>query len=190
MFFINNYSFGQITLSPEIGFSYLPFTLYGANTENISNRIDLSFGVSAQLPLAKKWYVNTRISYSNREDMKWTDLCLCPGYLYSEFVHSDLNFDFTMMRVYKRLSIGLGPSFTRKFIKYNSIELNPNNSSFSTGSQNIFGINSRLSYLMYDFIILSVSFNHIVSKIEFYYEPNGRNRFDLTLAYRFKGRKR
>ena len=49
----------QITISPEIGISYLPFKLYpqsGGSFRNInSKKPNLLLGVSAQMPIFKKW---------------------------------------------------------------------------------------------------------------------------------------
>ena len=86
----------QVTISPEIGISYLPLKLYGATTENMSNRIDYLIGISGRFPIHKYWIIDTRISFINREDLRWTDLCTCPGYLYTDFRHYDINIDFSL----------------------------------------------------------------------------------------------
>ncbi len=184
----------QISILPEIGISYLPFTLHGSNTVNESNRIDGLFGLSAQLPIHEKWYFNTRISYANRENMKWSDLCFCPGFLYHKYIHSDINFDFTFMLNLGKLSLGLDPSITRKFGELISVYKLPENVRMLSGSGNIFAINSRLSISTINNLYINISYNRILTNLYGIYSPDGQNRLDLTLSYHLfggdKGKKR
>lgn len=183
-----NASKGQITISPEIGISYLPFTLYGANTENSSNRIDYILGISGSVPVHEKWHINTRISYVDREDIKWTDLCTCPGYQYTQYSHSDLNIDFSAnYQLYKWLYIGGGPSIIRKF---NSSLLH----------KNIMEGDVRKNQDEFEFaanVLLSIKFFRFTIKAEYArklqgytvdwagpsFKPLGKNRYNLLLSY-------
>ena len=105
----------QITISPEVGISYLPFTVYGANSMASSNRLDYLVGLSGAFDIHKKWYAEMRMSYSQREDVRWMDLCTCPGYLYGELVHSDLNIDLGInYRLTRFIHFGVGFMAIRK----------------------------------------------------------------------------
>lgn len=175
----------QITLSPELGVSYLPFTLYGANTENKSNRIDALIGISAQVPIQNRWFVNTRISFSNRQNIKWTDLCTCPGYLYNEFKHSDFNFDFSIMAKMDAYSFGIGPSFTKKIgvLKTINDEFEEQNTTTSA-SNDMLGLIGRFSIDVYKNFGVVLTYNRILTNLEGIYSPNGQNRLDFTVSYR------
>jgi len=178
-----NASKGQITISPEIGISYLPFTLYGANTENSSNRIDYLLGISGSIPIYEKWHINTRISYVDREDIKWTDLCICPGYQYTQYSHSDLNIDFSAnYQLYKWFYIGGGPSIIRKFNssllhKFLLEDYEYSLSSFEYG----FNISLQISVMQK----LGVKFEYArkIQNNEISYDISGNNRYNLLLSY-------
>lgn len=87
----------QVKVSPEIGVSYAPFTIYGINTQHTSNRLDYLFGINGSLQISKRILANLRISYVDREDFQWQDLCLCPDYLYSTYTQSDLNMELSLL---------------------------------------------------------------------------------------------
>ncbi|MEN0006255.1 MAG: hypothetical protein AAF798_19040 [Bacteroidota bacterium] len=104
----------QVTISPVVGLSYLPFEVR-AVSEHPSNRIDYVLGISGNVPIYKKWSISATVSYADREDMQWSDLCFCPGYLYSRFTHNDLNLDFGInYKIKPWLLLGVGPSITKK----------------------------------------------------------------------------
>ncbi|MEN0006256.1 MAG: hypothetical protein AAF798_19045 [Bacteroidota bacterium] len=118
----------QVTISPVAGFSYSPFTVLGIDATHSSSRIDYVLGVSGNIPIHKKWSLSANVSYVDREDMKWSDKCFCPGYLYDRFTHSDLNLDFDVNYEIKSwLLLGIGPSITKKLnvrsiIKYDNFQ--------------------------------------------------------------------
>ncbi len=75
VFFFSTFSLnGQITISPEIGLSYLPFKIYprvaGSFTGPHSKEINFLLGVSAQMPIHEKWNAKLRISYANRNNVE------------------------------------------------------------------------------------------------------------------------
>jgi len=174
-------SIAQITVSPEVGVSYLPFTLNGANTVNESKRIDALFGMSAQLPVHKKWYIDTRISYTNRKNIKWTDLCTCPGYEYSQYKHSDLNLDFDIM--FKKadwFKIGMGSSLIRKFIEYRVVheEIHQGLDTIYTRNSFLYGVNTKVTFL-----VKKLNFHLMYIRIINDLPSNGNNRIDLSVSY-------
>ena len=185
---INNLS-SQVTISPELGVSYMPFTLYGANTKNVSNRIGALIGLSAKLQIQQKWFINTRISYSNRENIKWSDLCTCPGYLYSEFRHWDMNIDFSLMASWNSFSFGIGPSFTKKIGELKNVnnEFEDQNTT-ETKSDDIFGFNSLVAIDITKTIGITIFYNRILTNMEELFSPNGQNRLDVTLSYKLMSR--
>ena len=111
--------FSQISISPEIGLSYLPFDLKGQNASVSSNKIDYVIGLSAQIPLAEQWSVKTRLSFSDRNDARWMESCICPGYQYTEYSQADINVDFILNYHLRHfVFIGAGPSIIRKIDSY------------------------------------------------------------------------
>lgn len=87
----------QVKVSPEIGVSYAPFMFYSANTKQVAEGVDYMLGINGSVQLTDRFLTNLRISYVDREDFKWQDLCLCPDYLYSTFTHSDLNMELSLL---------------------------------------------------------------------------------------------
>ncbi|MCH2231171.1 MAG: hypothetical protein MK105_12585 [Crocinitomicaceae bacterium] len=175
----------QVTISPEIGFSYMPFTLYGANTTNVSNRIDPLIGFSAKLRIRKFWFIKTRISYSNRENIKWTDLCNCPGYEYNEFRHWDMNIDFSLLTNWSSFSFGIGPSFTKKFGELKNVnnEFEDQNTT-EIKPYDIFGFNSLVAIDITKTIGITIFYNRILTDMEGLFSPDGQNRLDFILSYK------
>ncbi len=180
----------QISILPEIGISYLPFTHYGANTETESNRIDGLFGLSAQLEIQEKYSINTRFSYVNRETIRWTDQTFDPRFLYAEVKHSDLNLDFTFMLNMDIISIGLGPIYTRKFTEYANVYRMPSQTSIHSGVGNRFGVNARMSITIINNLYLNISYIRYIVRPSRYYAYAGYNRLDVTVSYRLLGGKK
>ena len=174
-------SIAQITVSPEVGVSYQPFTLYGANTINKSQRLDLLIGLSAQLPFHKNWYLNTRISYSNREDIKWMDLCTCPLYEYSQFKHSDLNIDFAFMfEKANWLKMGGGPSLISKFAESEIVDGSLENMGvIRTTNQFLFGASLRTTFTI-EKINFHLGYTRLINDLPTYVS---NNRFDFSVSY-------
>ena len=59
------------------------------------------------------WGIN--VSYVDREDFKWQDLCLCPDYLYSTYTQSDLNMELSLLYyLNSTFHIGVGYTIVRR----------------------------------------------------------------------------
>lgn len=184
----------QVTLSPEVGISYLPFKFVGANRQTYSEKGNLMFGLSAQLPLYKKWHISTRMSYANRENITWVDLCLCPGYKYNRYEQSDINLDLSahfLLNDY--LHIGIGPSIIRK-IKTNIIFLDTLISPeevYLSENRFEYGVQAIVSYHT-KFIALKLEYTRKLYNYQLdRYILRGRNRFNLVVSAPISlGRKR
>ncbi|HRK80019.1 MAG TPA: hypothetical protein PLZ12_01160 [Saprospiraceae bacterium] len=184
---------GQVTVSPEIGISYLPVTIYGANSIAQSNRIDYLFGISGNLMLSEKWNINTRVSYIRRETLKWTDHSFKQDYI-NELKYNDLNIDFSVnYKITKTFHIGAGPIIIRKI-----------NSSLHTLG-NIYGQSHTYSVNGFQYGVhsaLSADFRFFILKLEYarkifkannvlfyntlFYNTTEKNRYNLTLAFPIK----
>src|SRR3989337_1607114 len=109
LLFLQSLVWCQVKILPEIGCSYLPFSFTTANTSNLSHKLDYLVGISTLIPIDKNFRLSTRISFADRHDIQWKDLCTCPGYLGDEFRHSDLNFDVSFLYTKnEKLYFGLG----------------------------------------------------------------------------------
>ena len=109
-------AYSQVTISPEIGISYLPFTLYGANRKNESKSVNYLFGLSAKFPVLKKWFLNTSLNYVDRGEVRWVDQGFVQNEFESYYRQNDINIDLSI--IYQKnefFGIGLGPSFIKKY---------------------------------------------------------------------------
>ena len=176
----------QVTLSPEIGISYLPFTLYGANNMKESNRMDYVFGISSQFQIHKKWFVNSKISYVDREDIKWHDLCFCPEFFYDELRHYDINLDFSLMKTLgSKIKLGVGPSL---IVKVAEIEGGgTQNPYIYGGNTKLYAVNSHVRFQLKN-VQFNLMYVRILNDLSGYASPDGNNRLDLTLGYSLFGR--
>lgn len=174
---------GQVTIGLELGGSYAPFTLYAATVENTSSRIDYLFGINGQVHLNDRLLLNARVSYVDREDFRWQDLCLCPDYLYSEYFQNDINLDVsTMYKLNKMISVGFGMSALKKI---NTEYVNNRINTVAIRSYNNFyyGLNG----------VLGIEWNRLYAKLVYirrfkpddlvYFPTKGQNRLDVTLGY-------
>lgn len=180
---------GQVNLSPEIGISYLPFTIHSIQDwEAKSNRIDYLIGVSGSLPIGEKWYINMRISYCGRERVKWKYSSIEQSYS-NLYTHSDLNIDFSAnYKVAKVLHIGIGPMVIRKV-----------NSSLSSVGD-IYGQSYTYSVNGFQYGVqsaLSADFRSLILKLEYglkifnadriiFDVVTGKNRYNVILAFPIK----
>ena len=171
----------QVTLSPEIGISYLPFTLYGANIKKQSNRMDYVFGISSQVQIHKKWLVISKISYVDREDIKWHDLCTCPEFFYDELRHYDINLDFSLMKTLgSKIKLGIGPSLILKVAEIEGGGIQ--NPYIYGGNKKLYGVNSIVRFQIKN-VHLNLMYIRIFNGLSGYATPDGNNRLDLTLGY-------
>jgi hypothetical protein len=180
----------QISISPSLGLSYYPIILYGANTETISKKVNYILGISTQLPIHKKWFVNSAFSYVKRNDVRWTDLCFCPGYLYTEFRHYDINFDFSIIRIHsKYLNYGIGPTVTLKTEEWDHVG-NPSSEFNYLRGQNeyLFGLNAMISTKVYSNIYFNLRYFKYLNSIDYFYKVAGSNRVDLTISYKINSK--
>jgi|GEM_PF-5179567 len=148
----------QVTICPQLGVSYFPLTAFGANGFDKSNSLDLTFGISAQFPINKKFIFESRISYVGRSELYWTD----NSFSYStstNIKHNDFNFDFFLLKkIVNNIDFGLGLSMTKKI--NSSIEIE---NSFNMGQVEI------LNYNNFDFG-LNVNSKITISHVSFYLE--------------------
>ena len=177
----------QVKVSPEIGGSYAPYTIYGINTQHTSNRLDYLFGINGSLQISKHFLANLRISYVDREDFKWLDLCLCPDYLYSAYTQSDLNVELSLLYSFNStFYVGGGYTLVRRmntayFYKEVDSELTRHYNDFNSGMHLMAVYHYRRFYAR-------LTYAHRFQP----YEPaylffEGQNRFDLTVGYELFG---
>ncbi len=151
-----------------------------------SNRIDYVFGISSQVQIHKNWFVNSKISYVDREDIKWRDLCTCPGYLYDELRHYDINLDFSLIKsISSIIKLGIGPSLMVKVGEIENVE--NHNSYIYGGNKELYGVNSIVRFQIKN-IHLNLMYIRIFNGLSGYATPDGNNRLDLTLGYSLFGR--
>ncbi|MFZ1677621.1 MAG: hypothetical protein WAT91_10125 [Saprospiraceae bacterium] len=174
----------QVIILPEIGFSYLPFTFTTANTSTISNKLDYLVGISARMPIHHNFELSSRISFSDRHDIHWIDLCTCPGYLGEEFRHSDLNFDVSILYTKdEKLNFGLGPSAIRKFAQWETWnDIYDDNITLLYHNKFFFGLNSNVIFVLQR-VGFKITYIRIISNLGNYFSPTGQNRFDMTVSY-------
>jgi len=177
----------QITVSPEIGISYLPFTLTpasGAFRKINSNEVNLLFGVSAQLPIHKKWNAKLRISYTDRNDVEWVEFGdFGPGSDY-EWKHKDINIDLNAhYKLSKNLSIGIGPSLIRSFMELNRFPHDVERDiRYSKANKFYFAVNTSV---LFEIKRINLSLMYLrTNKKKAFRIPVGDNRFDFTVGYR------
>ncbi len=184
------------SIGPEIGISYLPYTLLTANRKVESKRVDLVFGINAELPIADKWKVNSRISYSKREAARWRDMLLIPTTNYREYRHQDLNIDFSLYYHFADIiSIGLGPSVVKKMNSSVSTYYFPEAmvlyglENFSRDENHVlFEVNSGIKLTKGRFNLNMRYFRRLKNKINFLHII-GKNKLELTLNVMILGYK-
>ena len=181
---------GQITVSPEIGLSYLPFKIFprlaGSFTGLTSKEVNILLGVSGQMPIHEKWNAKLRISYANRNDVEWSEFGdFGPGSDF-QWKHQDLNIDLNVRyNLHKNLSVGLGPSLIRSFMEFNRTNHEDDEKVQSKGNRFFFGLNTGISLE-----IKKININLMYLRTNRYngkpphFTPYGNNRFDLTVGYK------
>lgn len=174
----------QVKILPEIGFSYLPFTFTTANTYQVSHKVDYLVGISAFTPINDDFRLNARISFSDRHDIQWQDLCTCPGYHGEEFRHSDLNLDVSILYTkIEKLHFGLGPSAISKFAQWEIWDdIFDDGSILYNNNKFLFGLNGNLIYF-FQRVGFKLSYIRIISNLDSRFTPAGQNRCDITVSY-------
>lgn len=176
-------AYSQVAISPEVGISYQPFTLYGGTVTNSSSGIDFLVGVNGEMYLSDNYLLNIRVSYTNREDFIWTDICLCPTLEYTSYEHSDLNIDIDLLyQLTRNIKLGIGPSVVRKLdtrliTKYSNLETIDEFNDF------YLALNGMVS-LNFDRVVLKLYYvRRFESDFTIYYPTLGNNRIDLSFSY-------
>ncbi len=174
----------QVNILPEIGFSYVPFTFTTANTSTTSHKVDYLIGITVLIPLHENFGFSSRISFSDRHDIHWRDLCTCPGYQGEEFRHSDLNFDvFFLYTKYEKLNFGLGPSAIRKFAQWETWnDIYDDKNTLLYHNKFFFGLNSNVIFVLQR-VGFKITYIRIISNLDAHFSPAGQNRFDMTVSY-------
>lgn len=176
---------GQISISPEVGLSSFPLRW---NDTKSGNDVNFLLGISGTVPIQKLWYANARISYTPRNNFVWeAHGSFPPATLRMEYIHSDLNIDFSINRkLFDWFHIGIGPSVIRKI---NTVLLSTY--TFEDGSEG-YALRSREDGFHYGFnLIFGVEFKGIMLKLEYYRqlkEENqrsfvGSNRYNAVIGY-------
>ncbi len=177
-------SWCQVKILPEIGISYLPFTFTTANTYQVSHKVDYLVGISAFIPINEGFGLSTRISFSDRHDIQWQELCTCPGYRGDEFRHLDLNFDVSILYTkIEKFHFGLGPSAIMKFAQWEAWnDLYDDQNHLYFNNKFLFGLNSNLIFV-HNRVRFKLSYIRIISNSDSRFIPAGQNRFDITVSY-------
>ena len=198
VFFFSTFSLnGQITISPEIGLSCLPFTFYPQTLGSFniihSKEVNLLLGVSAQMPVHEKWNTKLRISYTNRNNVEWVESgsSSLSDIFDSGWKHQDLNIDLNLgYNLYKNISIGVGPSLIRSFGEFTRANREDSEIFSSKANKFFFGLNAVVSL---EIEKLTISLMYLRTRR---YNgrtpvrlPNGDNRLDFTVGYRIGKRK-
>ena len=178
-------SFGQISIIPEVGVSYLPFHLNGANTDIFSRKADMIYGLSALMSIHNNWIISSRIAYADREDHMWMELCTCPGYQYTKFEQSHISLDFGILYTLSDyFNVGIGPNVIRRLktgttILDTAISPNPIYSSedrFEYGFQFLFGVDVS-------FAVFRLEYGRIIDNNQLRYPRiEGRNRYNAIIG--------
>lgn len=107
---------GQVSLSPEIGVSYLPYRYGLFEVHKPSESVNVLIGISGTVPVKEQWYIYTRISYAPRKNFSWHEYAgIATKYWEFTYEHNDINIDFSVTRtLFDKFYFGLGPSVLRK----------------------------------------------------------------------------
>jgi len=165
----------------------LPFTLtpaFGRSRKINSNEVNLLLGVSAQLPIHKKWNAKLRLSYTDRNDVEWVEFGdFGPGSDF-EWKHKDINIDLNFhYKLSKNLSIGMGPSLIRSFMKRNIFPHDIEREIlYQKSNKFYFALNTNI---LFEIRRINLSLMYIrTNKNKDFQIPVGDNRIDFTVGYR------
>jgi hypothetical protein len=179
---------GQVSISPEAGISYFPFTIVTASAgQRHSNHLSYIAGVSGSVPVHQNWRLSLRVSYSARENVEWTELLVCHNK--TTYTHNDLNLDASAhYQVSRLLSFWAGPSIIRKLDSYYTVRIpsSPCSAPYSSDrrlDRFLYGVNSGIGFNARSLVIKAEYFYLITDELLGSFDILGRQRYNLVLAY-------
>jgi hypothetical protein len=176
-------SFAQVSISPEIGFSRAPFALYGANSFDDSKSFDLFYGINGQAKITDRFSANVRISYVEREDLSWQDLCICV-ILNDSYEHNDLNLDLDVVYTLKNgFSFGVGPSLIRKINTIHSRNYKDGSSTERVFNDSYLALNGFLAYSYQRMTLKTMYVRRFEPDNLVFQYTEGISRFDFSINY-------
>jgi hypothetical protein len=183
---------GQVSISPEVGLSYVPIK-YGFPKYHTESTSSLLIGISGMVPIQGRWYANARVSYAFRKDLALEyDRGIIPGTIRDEYKYSDINVDFSInTKVLGWLHIGIGPSLVRRLNATYSITL-----ILEDGSEHLLD-SARFDRFNYGFnVALGAELKGALLKLDYYRQLSddgeyqttfsGKNRYNAVIAYPIK----
>lgn len=174
--------FGQIKIIPELGISHSSLTLYSASRVIKNEEVNFLVGLNGIVPISDRLNFSTRLGFVYRENYKWTDLCICPDYLYTSYKHDEFNIDMSLnYSFFEDFNLGVGPSFIRK-INANIIRKTINDETTRQVGKNYFAINGSLSYKIKFFTLKLIYLRKLKEEDLIIFRTEGKNRFDFSIA--------
>ena len=187
---LNTPSLSQVTIGPEVGFSYLPFNLLHSDGKIESKNSDFIFGISGKFSLGKKWYMNTRLTYTKRKELEWEERNIVPTYIKIFYKQNDINIDISFVyHIKKFVGVGLGPSIIRKYKSGlgTRMELTGEEGQIIQNRTYI-GIHSLAQIEVKRFTLNLQYVRKFKSDfVDFVYITGGKNRCDLTISMKLFG---
>lgn len=109
-------SSAQVSLAPEWGVYYRPFTLGGVNSFRDVRESEMYVGLLGEVKLTQKIFMQTRVSYIFKNNYSvTTDLVALPEYRGSTLYHEEMNFDLWLLyNIFNNFKLGLGHGFAHK----------------------------------------------------------------------------
>jgi hypothetical protein len=188
IFCVGSSAKGQVSISPEAGISYFPFTIVTASTgQRHSNNLSYIAGVSGSVPVRQNWHLSLRVSYSARENVEWTELLVCHNI--TTYTHNDLNLDASAhYQASRLLSFWAGPSIIKKLDSYYTVRIPSSSCSAPYSSDRrlnrfIYGVNSGIGFNIRSLVIKAEYFYLITDELLGSFDILGRQRYNLVLAH-------
>lgn len=187
-------SSAQVSLAPELGVYYRPFTLGGINSYRDIREPEMYLGLLGEVKLTQKLFLQTRVSYIFKNNHSISmDIVTPPEFNGSKLYQEEMNFDILILyKLFNKLKIGVGHGFGHKlgtyyisdFVSYK--ETNYLNSSYL----NYLSIN--MNYMIGNFGIVA-RYHHIYKPEDFRSYlmefQNEHNAFSFGVYYKFFGGK-
>lgn len=187
---INSPSLSQVTIGPEVGFSYLPINLHDDGNKIVSKNFDFIFGLSGKFLLNEKWFMNTSLTYTKRKEVNWYNHGIVQSNIQVFYKQNDINIDITSLYKIKNfVGVGFGPSVIRKFHSGLGTRHDlTGDEGQIIRNQTFFCINSLLQIEVERFNINLKYVRKFKSDfVDFINITEGKNRFDLTISMKLFG---